>query len=226
VEVQDDSHFATLPETIASTMGVAAHPLATAQQGRVRQADSELHVLQRSYYPRFNIQSALYGRSSGANTDGTFAGGANGLGIDRWNWGVGLTVTFPIFDVFSIHQRRAIQAANERGEQARYQQTILDLNGQLRKAQASLQGAREVADATPVELTAARDTETQTRARYQAGLATIVEVSEAESFLVQSEIDDALAHLAVWQNTASVAAAQGDLGPFIQLLHGKTQGGP
>jgi outer membrane protein len=226
VEVQEGSLVVTLPEVSPLEKGVRTHPQATAQQARVDQTASQLRVLQRSYYPKFNFQSAVYGRGSGANPDGTFAGGSNGLGFDRWNWAAGLTVTFSVFDVFFIHQRKAIQAANERAEQARYQQTILDLNEQLRKAQASLQGAREVADATPVELTAARDTETQTRARYQAGLATIVEVSEAQSLLVQAEIDDALARLAVWQNTATVAAAQGDLQPFLELLHRKPPGGP
>ena len=77
-----------------------------------------------------------------------------------------------------------------------------------------------------MELKAARDTETQERARYRAGLATIVEVSEAQSLLVQAEIDDVLARLAVWQNLAGVAASQGDLDPFIQLVVQKTQGGP
>jgi hypothetical protein len=43
---------------------------------------------------------------------------------------------------------------------------------------------------------------------------------------VQAETDDALARLAVWQNLASVAASQGDLEPFLQFLHQKTQGGP
>jgi outer membrane protein len=148
------------------------------------------------------------------------------LGIDRANWAAGLTITFPLLDVFSIRQRQAIQAANERGQEARYEQAVLDLTAQLRKAQASLDGARQVAEATPVELEAARQTETQVRSRYQAGLATIVEVSEAQSLLVESEIDDALARLAVWQNLASVSAAQGDLGPFLQVVHGKVQGGP
>jgi hypothetical protein len=41
---------------------------------------------------------------------------------------------------------------------------------------------------------------------------------------VQAEIDDALARLAVWQNLASVTAAQGDLAPFLQFVHDKTQG--
>src|SRR5256885_9685503 len=175
VEVGEGSLVSTLPERAAPEQGVATHPLATEQEARVQQTTAQVGVLERSYYPKFNFQSSAYGRGSGANTDGTFAGGTNGLGIDRWNWAVGLTVTFPVLDVFSIHQRKAIQAADERAEQARYQQIVLELTGQLRKAQASLDGARAVADATPVELTAARDTETQTRARYQAGLATIVE---------------------------------------------------
>jgi outer membrane protein TolC len=224
VEVQEDSLVSTLPQGAPSGKALTAHPIAVAQQGRLQQAGSEVQVLERTYYPKFSFQSAVYGRGSGAKTDGTFAGGTNGLGIDRANWAVGLTVTFPIFDVFSIRQKKAIQEANERREEARYQQTILDLTGQLRKAQASLEGTRQVAEATPVELEAARQTETQVSARYQAGLATIVEISEAQSLLVQSEIDDALARLAVWQNWASVSAAQGDLSPFIQLLHGK--GGP
>src|SRR5262250_3599349 len=111
----------------------------------------------------------------------------------------------------------------ERAEQARYDQALQDLTGQLHKAQASLDGARKVAENTPLELDAARTTEIQERARYQAGLATLVDVADAQSFLVQVEIDDSLARLAVWQNLASVAAAQGDLGPFLQSLHEATQ---
>ncbi len=119
-----------------------------------------------------------------------------------------------------------MEAANERVEAARYDQTLQDLTGQFRKAQASLEGARHVAENTPLELDAARTTENQERARYQAGLATLVDVADAQSLLVQAETDDALARLAVWQNLASVAAAQGDLQPFLQFLHDKTQGGP
>jgi outer membrane protein TolC len=157
---------------------------------------------------------------------GTFLGGTNGLGLDHSNWAAGLTVTFTVFDIFAIRSRRAIEVANEHAEAARYDQALQDLTGQLRKAQASLDGARHVAENTPVELDAARATETQERARYQAGLATLVDVSDAQSLLVQAEIDDALARLAVWQNLASVAASQGDLDPFLQFLHDKTQRGP
>lgn len=226
VEVREGPLAGSPPENIPSASTISTHPVAEAQEARVQEFQSQVRVLDRSYYPRFNAQSALYGRGTGANTDGTFQGGTSGLGVDRSNWAVGLTVTFPLFDILSIRARKGIEVANAKTEAARYEQIKQDLTGQLKKAQASLEGARNVAQATPVELQAARATETQERARYQAGLATLVDVSDAQSLLVQAEIDDALAHLAVWQNLAAVAASQGDLGPFLQFLHNKAQGGP
>src|SRR5205807_3312428 len=180
--------------------------------------------LDRAYYPKLYFQSAVSGRGSGVDPAGKFLGGTSGLGLDRSNWATGLTVTFPVFDIFAIRSRKAIEVANERAETARYDQALQDLTGQMRKAQASLEGARHVAENTPVELEAARTTEIQERARYQAGLATLVDVSDAQSFLVQAEIDDALARLSVWQNLASVAAAEGDLTPFLQALRTDAQG--
>ncbi len=111
--------------------------------------------------------------------------------------------------------------ANERTEEARYDQTLQDLTGQLEKARVALEGARRVAENTPIQLRAARDSESQARARYQAGLATLVEVADAQRLLVQAETDDALAKLSVWRGLASVAAAQGDLKPFMQLLRSR-----
>ena len=43
---------------------------------------------------------------------------------------------------------------------------------------------------TPAAVTAARAATSQSMARYEAGLATIDEVAEAQRLLTQSEIDD------------------------------------
>jgi outer membrane protein TolC len=226
VEVQESSLPAAPPEGSPETTPITSNPIAEVQHARVEEAQAQVHILDRSYYPKFYFQSSVYGRGSGWDPAGNFEGGTAGLGPDRSNWAVGVTVTFPVFDIFAIRSRKAVESANEHAEEARYDQDLQDLTGQFRKAQASLEGARHVAENTPVELDAARNTETQERSRYQAGLATLVEVADAQSLLVQAETDDALARLAVWQNLAAVAASQGDLQPFLQFLHNKTQGGP
>lgn len=225
VNIDPRSILGTPPNSAPSASPVASHPFATAEQARVDIIREQEHILERSYYPRFYFQSTIYGRGSGANTNGTTQTGLNGLGLDRSNWAAGVTVMFPAFDIFSIRAQKQVAAANERAERARYDQTLDDLAGQLKQAQAALEGARRVAENTPIELRAARDAEMQARARYEAGLANIVEVAEAQGLLVQAEIDDALARLAVWNDLASVTATQGDLQPFFQFLHQKTQGG-
>jgi len=226
VEVVEGSLLESPPDESPQTSPVTNNPVAELQHAHVEQAQAQVHILDRSYYPKFYLQSSLYGRGSGWDPVGKFEGGTTGLAPDRSNWAVGFCVTFPAFDIFTIRSRKAVESANERAEAARYDQMLQDLTGQLQKAQASLEGARRVAENTPVELDAARTTETQERSRYQAGLATLIDVADAQSLLVQAETDDALAWLAVWQNLASVAAAQGDLGPFLHLVHDKTQGGP
>ena len=224
VEVRESAAFGALPATAPPATALSANPIAQAQKARVQETQSLVRALDRSYYPKLYLQSVVMGRGSGFDPSGKFLGGTDGLGPDRANWATGVTVTFPVFDIFSIKSRKEVEAASERAEQARYDQTLQDLTGQLRKAQASLEGARKVAENTPLELDAARTTETQERARYQAGLATLVDVSDAQSLLVQAETDDALARLAVWQNLASVVAAQGDLTPFLKSLRDAAQG--
>ncbi len=226
VEVQEPTLLGVPPVVSPPPAAVLTHPFAEVQQSRVDESRAQSQILNRAYYPRLYLQSSVYGRGSGLDPAGNFLGGTKGLGPDRGNWAVGVTASFSAFDIFSIRARKAIETANERAERARYDQALLDLNGQLRKAQASLDGARRVAENTPLELEAARTTENQQRVRYQAGLATLVDVSDAQSLLVQSEIDDALAKLAVWQNLAAVAASQGDIQPFLKSVREKTQGGP
>jgi outer membrane protein len=226
VEVREGSFLGPPPDGSPQATPLTNNPIAQVQHARLEEAQAQVHILDRSYYPKFYIQSDVYGRGSGWDPAGRFEGATAGLGPDRSNWAVGLTVTIPVLDIFAIRSRKAIESANERAEAARYDQALQDLTGQLRKAQASLEGARSVAENTPQELDAARTTETQVRARYQAGLATFVDVADAQGLLVQAETDDALARLAVWQNLAAVAASQGDLQPFLLFLHDKTQGGP
>ena len=205
------------PQQPTATAAVAQHPLAVAQQATVEEVRSRERALNRSYFPRFNLQGAAYARGTGAHPDGTTGGPASGLGPNIQNWGLGLTVTFPAFDLFSIRARQQIEQHNERAEDARYNQVLQDLNGGLEKANAILAGARRVAQNTPVQLEAARATEQQATARYKAGLANVIEVAEAERILTQAEIDDALAKLGVWRGLLGLAVAGGDVQPFLAI---------
>jgi outer membrane protein TolC len=198
-----------------ATVDTAANPVAKEQTATIEQAKAQLHALQRTYFPRFYLQGAAYARGTGAELDGDTLGGANGLAPSVQNYALGFSVNFPIMDFAALRSRESAQSAAIRAEQARYQQITTDLVARWNVAKAQLEGARRVADNTPAQVNAARTALQQANARYGAGLGTIVEVAEAQRLLAQAEIDDALARLGVWRALLGLAAAQGDIRPFL-----------
>jgi outer membrane protein TolC len=128
---------------------------------------------------------------------------------------LGLAVTFPAFDLSSLHARKEIEVHEERAQTARYEKTLDDLNLQLEKAEAQLRAARQIAGNTPTQLQAAQAAEQQATARYRSGLSSILEVADAQRLLTQAQIDDSLAKLNVWRALLAGAAARGNLESFL-----------
>lgn len=207
------------PVNSLPSLAPATHPLAEDQMAAVRQVQAQEKVLSRTDYPRLFLQGEGFGRGSEVPNNGSIIGDWNGLAPGRADWVAGVTITFPnVFDFKALSAQKQMTKANERSEQALYNQTIQDLTGQAQTALAQLKSAQLVAEQTPIELGAAQATETQSRARYQASLATLVEVADAEGLLAQAQMDDAVARLSVWRGLFGVAYAQGDLQPFLDIL--------
>lgn len=200
------------------------HPLLQSEQAAVDLARAREAVLTKTDRPRLYLQSSVFARGSGAHTDGVFDGGTGGLGLDRANWAAGVQVVFPnLFDFSVLRSRRAAAGALTRAESARYDEAILNVTSQQRAADVMVDAARAVAQNTPVQLAAAQQSDAQARARYDAGLAGIVEVAEAQNLLAGAEYQDAAARVDVWRALLAKAVAHGNLASFIELL--RTSGG-
>ena len=193
----------------------AANPASVQQNAVVEQLRAQLRILERSYFPRFYLQGSAYARGTGAELNGTNLGGLNGLAPSTQDYALGFTVTFPVADRPALQAREAGQAASIRAEEARYRQIATDLKARWNVAVATLEGAKNVAGNAPVEVSAARAATDQATARYQAGLGHIDEAAEAQRLLTQAEIDEALARLGIWRGLLGVAAAAGDIRPFV-----------
>lgn len=193
----------------------AQNPVAAEQHATIEQAQAQLQVLEKSYYPRFAVQGSAYVRGSGAELNGTRLGGLNGLAPDTQNYALGFSVTFPVMDFAANRARESGQSATVRAETARYQQIANDLQTRWNVAAATLDGWRKVAANTPAQISAASAAAQQASARYQSGLGTIVEVADAARLRTQAEIDDALARLGVWRALLEAAIATGDIEPFL-----------
>jgi outer membrane protein TolC len=205
---------AELPSTTAS-----AHPLAQLHEAAVNEARAHEAVLARTDDPRVFLQSSVFARGSGANATGVLDGGVDGLALDRANWAAGVQVVFPnVFDGSTLHARKAAAAASTRSEAALYDESVISVTGRQQSAAAMLHAARAVAANMPIQLAAAQQSEGQAVARYNAGLASIIEVADAQSLLAEAEVQDQLARVNVWRGLLATAAAHGDLSAFVTLV--------
>jgi outer membrane protein len=220
VDVNAGRLIDSLPQSPRQPEPVAEHPLVQAEQSALDLARAHETVLAKTDRPRVYLQSSVFARGTGASPDGQFDGGADGLGLERANWAAGVQVIFPnLFDFASLRARRAAAGALARAESARYDEAVLAVSSQRRTAGAVVEAARAIAENTPVQLAAAQQSEAQARARYQAGLTSIVEVAEAQNLLAGAEYQNAVARLDVWRALLAQAAAQGSLASFLELLH-------
>lgn len=200
-----------------------AHPLAITQSATAEVFRKRKEAYDYAWVPRVELQGAFFSRGSGWESQGHLGNGINGLVPDVPNWAGGLTVTFSLFDIAAIRAKRSIEQHHEQAEQASYDQALQSLTGKHVKAIETVKATQRVADNTPIQLSASRDAEMQTRARYQAGLATVVEVADAQHLLVQASIDDLLARFGIWRALLGLAAARGTLSPFLEQLEAAAQ---
>jgi outer membrane protein len=219
VTIAGDPLVARLPPVDIQVSTATAHPLAQVRQATVDQARAVEELLARTDLPRVFVQSSVFARGSGADPAGVFDGGVNGLGLDRANWAAGVQVLFPnLFDFSSLRARKAAAAATSRASTALYDEALLTITNEQQTAAALLQTTRAIAANTPVQLAAAQQSESQARARYDAGLASLIEVADAQSLLAQAEVQDQLARVDVWRALLAAAVAQGDLTSFVNLV--------
>jgi outer membrane protein len=218
----DQAPSGSIPEIAASD-----HPLARDQMAAVRQIQADERVLGHTDYPRLFLQAEALGRGSEVPNGSSIIGNWNGLAPARGDWITGISIVFPdVFGLKALSEQKQISKAEEQSQKAHYDQVIQDVTGQIQAERDQLKFAVLIASETPGELGAAQQSEAQSRARYDASLATLVEVADAENLLAQAEVDNAVARLNVWHALFTLANAQGDLQGFLQILHASPTGAP
>lgn len=218
VAVRADNLLSTTRATASSAQPIR-NPLVIEADAAVRAANAQKRAVQWQYLPRLNLVASLWVRGSGL-TNGSAAGSLppspnDGFTPDTPNWAAGLVLTWPALEIVATHARS--RAARAQVDVARAQRADVEqaVQNQLDTARSVLEAAQRVAANTPVALNAARAAESQATARYRAGLATVVEVAEAQRLLAQAEADDAVARLNVRRAELLLARAVGDLEPFF-----------
>jgi outer membrane protein TolC len=225
VSIQTGPFLAPPPDAAWVAPPATRNPAALVQQGRVEEEKAKIRVLSHAWYPHFDAEALLSGRGSQEESSGVDGPASAGLTFSADNWEAAVTAQMDLTGIFAIRERRKVEVANRRQQEQLYTQTLQNVTAQQQTALADLDGARRVAQNTPVELDASRQGASQATARFRAGLGTSVDVAEAQNLLAQAEMDDSLARLSIWRALAELAAANGDLTPFLSMAATTPAGG-
>jgi outer membrane protein len=222
IEVEGADLIASMPDAEeraeAESTELETNPFVVHEQAGLDAARARKDAAAKSSLPEIDVLASVYSRGTGALLDGSFEGGSGGLWPDRSNWAIGVAVRFPFLDIPRSQQRKAIEGYGERAAEARYENAVQHLTAELERGRIRLASARSVADNTPLELEAARSLQAQARARYDAGLADVLEVAESERILRRAETENDVARLDVWRAAFDLAATEGDLTPVLSQL--------
>jgi outer membrane protein len=205
-----------LPEVPTETK--AEHPLVIEAKAAERAARARKRTVELAYLPRLDLFASLWVRGSGLTSGMLPPSPADGIVPDTPNWLTGLVLSWPAVELVSVRARVRVEAAQVRVADARKREVMQAVRTQIDAAHQILDAAQKEAANTPIALKAARAAESQATARYRAGLATVVEVAEAQRLLAQAEIDDAVARLNVRRSELLLSRAIGDLTPFLDAV--------
>lgn len=214
----------TLSATVVKTQPFEYHPLAVQQNAEVKTIHARYQVIQHEWRPHIFFESAIFGRGSGAQVNRSVA--SLGWLPNVPNWAVGVKAQMPLMDYFSIRAKKEIVANREQAERAKYAEILQILKGDDARAKAMIDGATRLAANAPKFLKAAQDTELRARTRYGVGLANINDVALAEKLLIQAQVTNELAGLAVWRSYLAAAEAHGDLTPLLKFASTGSQSNP
>ncbi len=205
----DDVAFGVPPATAAAIRDApelgAARDLLAAQQGFTRAIRDELK-------PDVSFSAELTGRAGGAavTTNPTPTGG--GLIPDVPNWDALVVVSWPLYD-------RTVSArakASQRVESVRSAE-IDEVREQLRtlaeRSTVGLDVARAALPALRRSLDAAQANHAQAEARFNGGLGTAIEVSDAEALLTDAQIQLAIGQFQLSSARALLARVLAEAAP-------------
>ncbi|QTE38775.1 TolC family protein [Mucilaginibacter gossypii] len=211
--VADSAMFKSLP-VVPLNADDTEHPELSLQKTNVLTNELTLKTYKRSLLPKLTIWSVGHGRGSGVAADGSVNNG-DGWRFERYNYGIGAQLSFPILEVFRQKPLFKQQQLNIEASREQLKQTELHLNTEREIADSALTKAIQSARLAPEALKAARYAYQAIQSRYQSGLISYYDVIQSLQLLYQSEASVKIAYWGAWKSLLTKAAYQGNIDIFL-----------
>ena len=177
-KIQEPLAPPVIPSGLPSELLLRRPDLVEAERG-LAAANARVAVARSEMFPSISLTAAL--GSESASLSNLFTGPA---GI----WNIAAAVTQPIFAGGRLEARTDAARARERAALAQYQQAIRSAFGEVRTALVAQARARESYEAESARAAALAETLRLARLRYEAGVASQLDVIDAERGLLAARV--------------------------------------
>lgn len=175
-------------------------------------------LVSKSYLPKIMLTGMGWARGSSIDYTDNYKSVPSGWGYQRFNYLVGLTFSYNLFNMVHRRDKEAIYRNESIASDYDLQQQQLSLQNVGNKAVEGIVTAVKNLGEIPIQIRSAQDAFSQKRAQYKAGIINLVDLTNAgyvlyrsQSEYVQAVSDWLLANL-------DRAASNGSLDLFIQTI--------
>ncbi|MGD9555435.1 MAG: TolC family protein [Mangrovibacterium sp.] len=211
--------FSALPHSpddrpdVDSTM----NPLLKMAELDLEANQARLKQIKRSWTPKLEFWGTTYARGSGISFNGT-VDKAEGWSFSRYNYGLGLQMTFPLLDLPQVRLQGNRQEALIRSAEQYLRQTKISVGRQETTALNELSTSLHIAAEVPVEYKASESAYRALQARYNSGLVDYTELIRAQYDLLNAEARLKNASVRAWQSLLKLAIVRGDVSIFLNQI--------
>lgn len=206
-----------LPAKPADPSGLSGNPALRMAQYELEANQARLTQISRSWTPKLELWGTTYARGSGILHDGTVDKG-EGWSFNRYNYGVGLQLVFPILDIPKVKLKTNRQEAVVRSSESYLRQTQIALSKEENIALNNLETSLRVAGEVPVEYEAAESAFRALQTRYNAGLTDYSDLIQAQYDLLRAEAGLKNTWISSWKSLLKLAVIRGDVNLFLNQI--------
>ncbi len=176
------------------------------------------NLVKKSYLPKVFLSATGWARGSSIDYNGDYKSLGQGLGYQRFNYMVGATLVYDLFNIVHKKDKLAISHLNTIASDYNLQQQQLSLNNVGNQADEAIHTAAKNLFEIPIQIKASEDTYNQKTAQYKAGIITLIDLTNA-SFVLYRAQSDFVQTLSDWLlANLDKAGASGHLESFIQSI--------
>jgi outer membrane protein TolC len=193
----------------ALRLAVGGNPAILGALARIRASRARTLAIGREALPNLFLSAGLSARAGGTPPSSGDVPYGDGWLPDVLNWHAAIVLEWNLFDA-SVYARRAVARAGEVEAEADLEVARSSVAIAVERAWLDLEAALATVPGLVESAAAAEANQAQADARFRAGLGTAVDLADAESLLIRSQVELAIGRFAALRARATLARAIGN----------------